>query len=75
MRTLSKPSDSWSGFDGYTEDDWTLPPVRKLLNKLDLEALRHLGTSVRDGVACSISPQFTFGTENLVRELLFVDGV
>lgn len=75
MRHLSKPSDSWSGFDGYSEVHWILPPVRKLLDKIDLDALRGLGTSLRGGVTCSISPQFTFGTENLVRELVFVDGI
>ena len=70
-------SANWDGLERLNSkpDSFVSRRVQNTLLRINLEALSNLATSLREGQECRISDQFTFGTENLVREIVFDDGV
>ena len=46
-----------------------------LFNALDRQAICDSVSTLRDGISCTISPQFTYGSTHLFIQLSFADGV
>ena len=71
------PSDTWTGFDvwGNDPDHWIVKKISLFLCSLDVNALQQIGTSRRGSRHCTISDRFACGSENILKELVFEDGV
>ena len=71
------PSDTWTGFDtwGSDPDYWIIKKISLFLCSLDVDALQQIGTSRRGGRHFTISDRFACGSENILKELVFEDGV
>lgn len=46
-----------------------------MLAQVDLQGLRSIASSLRDGMNCTISDKYTCGAYNLVYEIVFEDGI
>ena len=70
------PSLTWNGQERLSNSQNT--PYRKLilefLERIDLNILCQLASNLHGGVDCQVSEQFTFGSENVIREIVFKDG-
>lgn len=75
--TRHLPSDFWTGFDSWQgdPDHWVGERVSRFLGDLDTHALQQICTATRKGIACTISDRFACGTENVLKEIVYEDGV
>lgn len=77
LNTHPLPSSQWIGRE--TLENAPTSPFHELIVKfvarLDLDALCNIASTLRSGVDCQVSEQFTFGSENVVREIVFKDGI
>lgn len=64
------PSDSWPN----SHPDYS-PEIHQLACSINYLALRNKCTQLRHGARCIISPKYYVGANNLVREIVFQDGV
>ena len=71
----SKVSAKWSGISELMRSDSPMAKgLQDMLDKVDLEGLRSIASSLRNGLKCTISEKYTCGAYNLVFEILFDDG-
>ena len=66
------PSSYWNGLD-----DIPYPPqsLLKFLSQFDANVLRQIASSLRCGLSCEVSQQFAYGSQNMVKEIIFQDEV
>jgi hypothetical protein len=71
------PSDTWTGFDTWGNDPnhWIVKKISLFLCSLDVDALQQISTSRRGGRHCTISDRFACGSENILKELVYEDGI
>jgi aminoglycoside phosphotransferase (APT) family kinase protein len=68
-----RPSTNWNGADKSTPS--TAGAITVMFDSLDRPSICAFVSSLRNGISTHVSPQFTNGTQNLVIELCFSDGV
>lgn len=71
-----KVSAKWSGISELMRSDSPMAKgLEDMLSQVDHQGLRSIASSLRDGLSCTISDQYTCGAYNLVFEIVFEDGV
>ena len=70
VRPAHLPSDTWP----TSHPDYS-PEIHQLACSINYLALRNKCTHLRHGTRCIISPKYYVGANNLVREIVFQDGV
>ena len=70
VRPANLPSDTWP----TSHPDYS-PEIHQLACSINYLALRNKCTHLRHGTRCIISPKYYVGANNLVREIVFQDGV
>src|SRR5205814_7610994 len=70
VRPKPLPSDTWP----TTHPDYS-PEIHQLACSINYLELRNKCTNLRRGTRCIISPKYYVGANNLVREIVFQDGV
>jgi len=70
------PSAHWLGFSqlDFETTPWAVA-AGAMFSSLDRLAIREFISSLRHGISCEISPQFTNGTQHLVFEVSFSDDL
>ena len=70
------PSAHWLGFNqpNFERTPWAVA-AGAMFSSLDRLAIREFISSLRHGISCEISPQFTNGTQHLVIEVSFSDDL
>jgi hypothetical protein len=71
------PSTNWefSNERPPGPDHWLSKDILAFVQQFDVVKLGLHGSSLRHGTDCVVSERYTHGTENIVRELVFNDGV
>jgi hypothetical protein len=73
MTSTPLGSDAWTNEPRY-QDEYRAR-LDFVLGEVSILAIQHLGSSVRNGLECTISNNFSAGNFNLVKKITFVDGV
>ena len=69
-------SAKWTGISELMRSDSPMAKgMEDILAQVDLEGLRSIASSLRNGRKCTISDRYTCGAYNLVFEVLFDDGI
>lgn len=68
-------SDSWLGADIYQPDDELGAQVVKFFNSVKWDVLASVASKRREGLRCKYTEKFSIGHFNMVRRLIFDDGV
>lgn len=68
-------SDSWICASGYDEGDELHTRVTDFVKRVDWDSLTNIASSLRNGFKCTLSAKYSVGHFNLVRKLVFEDGV
>ena len=71
------PSSQWNGRETLINEPNNSfhKLIVEFLARVDFDALCDLASTLRSGVECHVSEQFTFGSENVIREVVFKDGM
>lgn len=76
MAVVSVGSDKWRGLELLdTMQSFFDERVRRCIDSTRWDNLLTICSNLREGVSCSISEKFTFGTQNLVKLVQFEDDV
>lgn len=68
-------SESWRGAENYDEGDELHTRATQFLASIKWDALRATASKCRGGIECELSDKYSLGHFNLVRRLVFNDGV
>lgn len=66
--------ESWVGVDDYLQESDFYNRAVKFLEDIDWQDLVRICSSQRDGIACSLSDNYSLGQYNMVRQIKFDDG-
>lgn len=67
-------SDSWRGAENY-EGDELHNRATNFLTSISWDALAAIASKYRNGIDCQLNEKYSLGYFNLVRRLVFKDGV
>ncbi|MCJ1244536.1 hypothetical protein MMC30_001734 [Trapelia coarctata] len=68
-------SDSWNGADAYVVGDEFHERATTFFAAVKWDVLASLSSSLRNGIPCDFGERFSIGHFNLVRQIVFADGV
>lgn len=68
-------SDSWVGASDYDEGDELHTRVSEFIKGINWKRLTEVASDLRKGSKCRLSEKYSVGHFNLVRKLVFEDGV
>jgi hypothetical protein len=70
----SPGADAWLGND-FAEENDSRQEADDFFKSIDWHAVTRIASAQRDQITCELSEKFSMGTNNLVRRLIFADGV
>ncbi|POR32133.1 Uncharacterized protein TPAR_07635 [Tolypocladium paradoxum] len=68
-------SATWLGADVYEPGDVLYERATRFFASVNWDALASISSSLRDGTPCHLGDRFSIGTFNMVRHIVFADGV
>jgi hypothetical protein len=68
-------SDSWKGADAYEVGNEFHERATTFFASVKWDVLASLSSSLRNGIPCDFSERFSIGHFNLVRHIVFADGI
>lgn len=68
-------SESWTGVDKHASGDEQHQRAMALLTTVNWNLLLSISSSLRNGLSCTFAEKFSVGHFNLVRRIIFADGV
>lgn len=77
---VEEPSDSlgsasWIGADAYEPGGEFHERATKFLTAVNWDVLASISSRLRDGIPCKVGDRFSIGHFNMVRRIVFADGV
>ena len=75
MAVVSVGSDKWHGME-FLEDEnpYVCEKLRRCINDTRWDSLVARCSELRQGIGCTISDKFSYGTQNMVKLVQFEDG-
>lgn len=74
-QTTSLGSASWNGVDRYEVGDESYERAIAFLAMVKWDVLASLSSNLRNGIPCKFRENFSMGHFNMVRHLVFEDGI
>lgn len=68
-------SDAWQGAELFLEDSEVATRAAQCLENVRWDKLNALCSSLRNGIGCKVSENYSLGTQNLVKLVEFEDGL